>query len=578
MAISSSSQNCDASRKEYLGNGVGRDFLIGFEYYERSDVGVANWNTITLDWDVVPQTNNWLFLNDQTIRFNTAPAYNQKFLIYRQTDVDSLPANFTPGTSIKAAELNSNFDVLKYAVEEVRCDQSGSGSILSTAIRKVQQVEGDVESQNLIDDSTVFTSAASSARHDNIVSDNLPTVVAVEQPGKIWNDTDGLVDYFWDPDGEVWVSFTKSGPSGATGSFGPPGKVITSDIAPVAYPAVGTNASRPLESGDLWFDTANALLFVYYVDSVSSQWVTISKTPTGVQPNSPAFTGTPTAPTAAQGTNTTQIATTEFVNAEIAADTSGLAPLASPAFTGTPTAPTAAQGTNTTQLATTEFVNAEISADTANLAPLASPTFTGTPAAPTATQGTNTTQIATTSYVQNEIGQSIQAYDANLPAGNTILVDSDIGVGVQAYDANLPAGNTILVDSDIGVGVQAYDADTAKTDVAQSFTAAQRGDITELSGTSFTLDLNASNNFKLSPSGTFTVALSNLAAAAEGQTGSIFIVYSGTESGSFPTTMKFVGGAAGITLTSTAGAIDRIDYIVLNSTTVTCNFTANYVQ
>lgn len=131
--------------------------------------------------------------------------------------------------------------------------------------------------------------------------------------------------------------------------------------------------------------------------------------------------------------------------------------------------------------------------------------------------------------------------------------------------------------SDIGVTIQAYDADNAVTDAAQTFTAAQRGDITELSGTSFTLDLNASNNFKLSPSGTFTVALSNLAAAAEGQTGSIFIVYAGTESGTFPTTMKFVGGAAGITLTSTAGAIDRIDYIVMNSTTVTCNVTTNYV-
>lgn len=34
--------------------------------------------------------------------------------------------------------------------------------------------------------------------------------------------------------------------------------------------------------------------------------------------------------------------------------------LASPTFTGTPAAPTAAQGTNTTQLATTAFVMAEI--------------------------------------------------------------------------------------------------------------------------------------------------------------------------------------------------------------------------
>ena len=39
------------------------------------------------------------------------------------------------------------------------------------------------------------------------------------------------------------------------------------------------------------------------------------------------------------------------------------APLASPAFTGTPTAPTAVVGTNTTQLATTAFVQAEIAAD-----------------------------------------------------------------------------------------------------------------------------------------------------------------------------------------------------------------------
>lgn len=39
------------------------------------------------------------------------------------------------------------------------------------------------------------------------------------------------------------------------------------------------------------------------------------------------------------------------------------AALASPALTGTPTAPTAAAGTNTTQIATTAFVNAEISND-----------------------------------------------------------------------------------------------------------------------------------------------------------------------------------------------------------------------
>ena len=46
----------------------------------------------------------------------------------------------------------------------------------------------------------------------------------------------------------------------------------------------------------------------------------------------------------------------------LVADLASKAPLDSPAFTGTPTAPTAETGTNTTQIATTEFVNNEISA------------------------------------------------------------------------------------------------------------------------------------------------------------------------------------------------------------------------
>jgi hypothetical protein len=62
--------------------------------------------------------------------------------------------------------------------------------------------------------------------------------------------------------------------------------------------------------------------------------------------SSAALTGTPTAPTASAATDSTQIATTAFVQAQ----------KASPAFTGTPTAPTASASTDTTQIATTAFV------------------------------------------------------------------------------------------------------------------------------------------------------------------------------------------------------------------------------
>jgi len=94
--------------------------------------------------------------------------------------------------------------------------------------------------------------------------------------------------------------------------------------------------------------------------------------------NSPALTGIPTAPTAVVGTNSNQIATTAYADAKVAdeinTDVTTVAPsqnavfdaltlkadLDSPVLTGIPTAPTASTGTNTTQLATTEFVKSEI--------------------------------------------------------------------------------------------------------------------------------------------------------------------------------------------------------------------------
>jgi len=554
MAISIN-QNCDASRKEYLGNGVGRDFLIDFEYYERSDIGVANWNTVTLNWDAVPSANNWFFLNDQNIRFNTAPAYNQKFIIYRHTDVDSLPAEFTPGTPIKAAELNTNFDVLRYAVEELRCtDQVGTGSSILDTIKTVQQVDGSVASQNLLDDNTVFTSAAVAARHDNIVSDTKPTVVPVEQPGKIWNDTDSLVDYFWDPDGQVWVSFTKSGPPGAVGNYGPPGKVICSDTPPIQYPALTGNTARPLESGDLWFDTANALLYIYYVDSVSSQWVTISKTPnvsTKADIDSPTFTGTPSAPTATTGTSTTQIATTEFVSNSVAVNVSNIA-------------------TNTSNIATN---TSNIATNTSNIATNTSDIATNTSDIATNTSdiATNTSDIATKMPIAGGTFTGLVtlsgAPTANLHAATKQYVDDNTGGGLQS--------------SDIGVTVQAYDADNAVTDVAQTFTAAQRGNVSSIasSGGTITFDFTTSNNFLWTLSENTTAVNITTNSLVAGQSGSIFIAQPSSGGpytvGGWVSEFLFSGGTAP-TITATNSKTDRIDYVVKSSTEIQVVWTGNY--
>ena len=116
--------------------------------------------------------------------------------------------------------------------------------------------------------------------------------------------------------------------------------------------------------------------------------------------NSPTFTGIPAAPTPGPSTNTTQIATTAFVQTTLTIALSAYAPLNSPSLTGVPTAPTAGPGTNTTQIATTAFVQGFI---VGTYAPLNSPVFTGNPTAPTPAGSDDDTSIATTEWVRDLI-------------------------------------------------------------------------------------------------------------------------------------------------------------------------------
>ncbi|UMR72411.1 phage tail protein [Escherichia coli] len=137
-----------------------------------------------------------------------------------------------------------------------------------------------------------------------------------------------------------------------------------------------------------------ALELKVYVDDLMAKHLAAPDPHSQYAPKeSPTFTGTPKAPTPAAGNNTTQIATTAFVQAALTALINGApatldtlkeiaaainndpkfsttinnalalkAPLLSPAFTGTPTAPTAAQSVNNTQIATTAFVKSAIAA------------------------------------------------------------------------------------------------------------------------------------------------------------------------------------------------------------------------
>jgi|TARA_B110000046_G_C12919816_1_gene366590 hypothetical protein len=103
---------------------------------------------------------------------------------------------------------------------------------------------------------------------------------------------------------------------------------------------------------------------------------------------------------------------------------------------------------------------------------------------------------------------------------------------------------------------------------AQTFTGAQRGEITALTdASSIATDLALSNNFAITLGGNRTLA--NPSNITAGQSGSIFITQDGTGSRTlaYGSYFKFVAGTAPV-LSTTAAAIDRIDYVVKSSTAI----------
>ena len=186
---------------------------------------------------------------------------------------------------------------------------------------------------------------------------------------------------------------------------------------------------------------------------------------------SPALTGTPTAPTAGAGTNTTQIATTAFVTAANTTNANLTGPITSvgnttavASQTGTgstfvmntaPTLVTPVLGVATatsinstaipsskTLVVTTDKLNVLAATTSAELAGIisdetgtgtvvlsVSPALTGTPTAPTAGAGTNSTQIATTAFVTAANTTNANLTGPITSVGNTTAVASQTGTG-----------------------------------------------------------------------------------------------------------------------------------------------------
>ena len=134
-----------------------------------------------------------------------------------------------------------------------------------------------------------------------------------------------------------------------------------------------------------------------------------------------------------------------------------------------------------------------------------------------------------------------------LTASNTLIL-----AGTDSTTMTFPATSTTV----------------AGLSIAETFTAQQRGAISVLTdGATITPDFSLGNNYSVTLGGNRTLA--NPTNLTAGATGSIFISQDGTGSRtlSWGSYWDFAGGTAP-TLTTTASAVDRIDYVVRTTTSI----------
>ena len=98
------------TQNTYTGDGSTVLFSFTFEYIAESDIKITLDNTLTTEYTLA---------NATTIQFNTAPANGVGIRIYRDTNIDTLSAEFFPGSAIKAEDLNTNFTQNLYVTQEV---------------------------------------------------------------------------------------------------------------------------------------------------------------------------------------------------------------------------------------------------------------------------------------------------------------------------------------------------------------------------------------------------------------------------------------------------------------------------
>jgi hypothetical protein len=175
------------------------------------------------------------------------------------------------------------------------------------------------------------------------------------------------------------------------------------------------------------------------------------------------------------------------------------------------------------------------------------------------------TKLDSSSYTTADVQVKAALANTNSRIGTVETATTTVAIQATAALANTNSAIS---------GKQDADADTAKTDVVQTFSVAQRGAVTDhgslIANTAFRQDFSLSNHFKMTLAGNITI--NNPTNQVAGQSGAMEIINGGSYTVSFGSDFDF---AAGTPPTITASGTDVLSYYVSSANNIVVDVIQN---
>ncbi len=527
---------------EHLKNGTGSQattFSFTFPYIKQADIIVQVYESSA--WVTKDVTTHYTFPTATSVQFVTGevPASGTNNIkIYRNTDTAGLAATFYPGSAIRSSDLNDNFTQNLYVTQEAENDADTAITDSATAITTADAAVVTANAADAIADTAKDTADDAADDVKRWIKDGDGTDTAGDE------DDEDFAERPLKPEGvpyavaqaEAAVTTANTASTVATSAEAAvssvlPFTVVADKAALLAASVSEDDIYEVTDTTDLEdLGGGSDVIWVNAAGSTSGQDIAALK------PNVTWDSGI-TLKMKKYGTSDSDrkwIFQSYFANDP----ETKYAPTASPTFTGTVTVDTG--GTlvipNVPNLETAVVAN---TAKVTNVSTDLSVTADGTSLTVASSDGTN----------------------AAIPAATT----SEWGAMTDEDKTKLDGVETAADVTD-ATNVTAAGAGMLSAD--QTWTGAQRGTITALTdAATIAVDFDSSNNFSVTLGDNRT--LGQPTNQTVGQSGSIFITQDGTGSRTlgYHADWKWAAATAP-TLTTTAAAVDRIDYIVAAANTI----------